>query len=160
MYLTTRGKPQKVPLKLCKQAVKWYGKKLLTDRIYHSISVRIEFNNEELGKDYYAFCDWNDTNYRSKEFTITIDPNLSKRLMLMVLAHEMVHVKQYASGEMKDYLKFSRTKYRGTIYEESELDYWDYPWEIEAHGRERGLYLRFMKFLREKKHDDNKVCRR
>ena len=158
MYLTTRGKPKTVPIKLCKQAIKWYGKKLLSDRIYNGISVLIEFNNEELGKDYYAFCDWNDTNYRSKEFTITIDPNLSKRTMLLVLAHEMVHVKQYATGEMKDYLKFARTKYRGKVYDDSELDYWDYPWEIEAHGRERGLYLRFMKFLREKKHDSNKIC--
>ena len=161
MYVTTRGKPKKVPVKLCKMAVKWFGKKLLSDRLYHNISVRIEFSNAELGKIYYAFCEWNDTNHRSRDFTITIDPNLGKTTMLTVLAHEMVHVKQYAAGELKDYLKTSRIKYLGNIYEmnnESEA-YWDYPWEIEAAGRERGLYLRFMKFLREKKHDSNKICR-
>ena len=25
----------------------------------------------------------------------------------------------------------------------TEIDYWDYPWEIEAFGRQLGLFIRF-----------------
>ena len=64
--------------------------------------------------------------------------------MLTVLAHEMVHVKQYAKGEMKDYIRMKSVKFQGKIYNDEEMDYWDHPWEIEAHGREKGLYYRFI----------------
>jgi len=62
----------------------------------------------------------------------------------------MVHVKQYAKGELKDYVRMNKTKWRDEIIESDELDYWDQPWEIEAHGRERGLYFRFLNFQRVK----------
>ena len=37
----------------------------------------------------------------------------------------------------------SMCKYLGKIYDVDKVNYWDLPWEIEAHGRERGLYVRF-----------------
>jgi len=38
----------------------------------------------------------------------------------------------------------------GKIYDESKLDYWEQPWEIEAHGREKGLYYKFTDYMRSK----------
>jgi hypothetical protein len=74
---------------------------------------------------------------------------MTRKQTLLAIAHEMVHVKQYAKGELKDYLKEEKSKYKNDhIYFES-LNYWDYPWEIEAHGRELGLYYRFIMKLRE-----------
>lgn len=148
MYIRTTGKPKKVPISLCKLAVKWYGKKLLGDRLYNNIELLIEFDNSDLGEDLYGCCDWNDTNHRARNFTITVNPNLGKRNMLLVLAHEMVHVKQYAKGEMKDYLRVNRVKWKGQIYNDEQIDYWDHPWEIEAHGREKGLYYRFLESIK------------
>jgi hypothetical protein len=65
--------------------------------------------------------------------------------MLIALAHEMVHVKQYATGESRQYERMPYvTKFRGVMVNTNTMDYWDLPWEIEAFGRELGLYVRFM----------------
>jgi hypothetical protein len=150
MYLRTKGKPKKTPLVLCKEAVKWYGKHLLNDKLYHNIEIHLKFENNLLKENYLGYCDWNDSPYRAKEYTIAIDSNLGKRNTLMVLAHEMVHVKQYATGEMRDYLKVNRVKWMGSIINDGEMNYWDQPWEIEAYGREKGLYYRFIDSKRKK----------
>jgi hypothetical protein len=85
-----------------------------------------------------------DTCNRPREFTIRIDSTQSLQDMLCTVAHEMVHVKQYARGELKD---FSRTirlcKWKGTTLEWEKVNYYDLPWEIEAHGREKGLFIRW-----------------
>ena len=148
MLLKTVGKPKKVPLKLCKDAVKCYGKTLLGERLYHKVEVTIEFKSEDLGKDVYGYCDWNDENFKSRDFTITVDPTLGKRNMLLVLAHEMVHVKQYAKGEMRDYVRMNKVRFKGKVYNDKKMSYWDFPWEIEAHGREKGLYYRFLDMMK------------
>ena len=60
------------------------------------------------------------------EYEIDIKRSLRLRDMLTTLAHEMVHVKQYELRQYKN---------------EDEFDYWDKPSEIEAHGRETGLFV-------------------
>jgi len=60
------------------------------------------------------------------EYEIDIKRSLRLRDMLTTLAHELVHVKQYELGQYKN---------------EEEFDYWDKPSEIEAHGRETGLFI-------------------
>lgn len=77
----------------------------------------------------------NDSNYgyachlEDNEYEIDIKRSLPMREMLITLAHELVHVKQYEYNEMPN-----------SIY---EGDYWDRPHEIEAHGRELGLFIRW-----------------
>jgi hypothetical protein len=144
MYLKTIGKPFKVQLKICKEAIKFYGKQLLGENLYHKVEITLEFDKSLSGKNEYAYCEWEDNNYRAKEFTITVDPSLGKRNMLLALAHEMVHVKQYAKGELKDYARSNKTKWKTEVIDPDKVDYWDFPWEIEAHGREKGLYVRYM----------------
>lgn len=74
----------------------------------------------------------------NREFEIEIDKSLPLRTLLTTVAHEMVHVKQYARGELKgDYVWHNKT------YNPKRVDYWDEPWEIEAHGREAGLFIRW-----------------
>jgi hypothetical protein len=146
MYIITKSRPTKLPISLCKQAVKFYGRYLLGENMYHKITVNLVFEKFKKGCNDYAYCLWEDNNVRGKEFTITIDKTLSKKAMLFALAHEMVHVKQYAKGELSDYLKVNKCKWFGTRYDLDKVDYWEYPWEIEAHGRERGLYVKFMSY--------------
>jgi hypothetical protein len=143
MYLTTVGKPKRVPLKLCKDAIKFYGRILLGENLYHKVSVEIEFDKALSKQNEYAFCDYFEDGNKIRDFTITVDNNLGKRNMLLALAHEMVHVKQYAKGELKD-IRLNKIKFRNEIIESNEMDYWDMPWEIEAHGREKGLYFKFL----------------
>lgn len=144
MYLKTKGKPTKVPIKLCKEASKWYGRYLLGDKLYHNIELILDFSETDMSPSLYGYCEWNDTNDKARSFTITINPVLGKRNMLLALAHEMVHVKQYARGEMKNYIRMNKVKWMGKIYDGEEIDYWEHPWEIDAHGREKGLYYKFL----------------
>ena len=78
-----------------------------------------------------------------RDFSIEVDHTQGLRTMLETIAHEMVHVKQYARSEMTDWIiedKFY--KWKGDFVPES-TDYWDLPWEIEANGREVGLFVRW-----------------
>jgi hypothetical protein len=144
----TSGKPSKIPMRLCKQAARYYGKLLLSENLYHKLNVTISFQKFNPKINEYAYCEWEFDNHRAKDYTITINKNLSKRAMLLALAHEMIHVKQYAKGELKDYLRVNKSKWKGQIIDPNEVDYWDQPWEIEAHGGERDLYYKFINTLR------------
>lgn len=65
--------------------------------------------------------------------------------VFMDLAHELVHVKQYLTGQMRDYSDGS-VKFMGKKYSSPEMSdelYFDFPGEIEAYGREIGLYELF-----------------
>jgi hypothetical protein len=91
-------------------------------------------------------CIWNDDSCnRPREFIIRVDSTQDRDDMMETVAHEMVHVKQYARGELKD---FSATdavcKWQGKDINLSKLNYYDHPWEIEAHGREKGLYIQWV----------------
>lgn len=149
MYLKTVGKPSKTSLALCKEAVRFYGKRLISENLYHKLSVEICFEKFDSKNIDYAYCEWEDDNHLARDFTITINRNLSKRQTLIALAHEMVHVKQYAKGELKDYIKVNKSKWMGEIIDPEEVDYWEQPWEIEAHGREFGLYKKFIESLKD-----------
>jgi hypothetical protein len=74
-----------------------------------------------------------------REFDIEIDRTQPMRKMLETLAHEMVHVKQFARRELHP----ANDEWYGKTYNPKKVDYWDLPWEIEAHGRETGLFIRW-----------------
>jgi hypothetical protein len=75
-----------------------------------------------------------------KEFEIEIDKSLPLRRLLETVAHEMVHVKQYARRELHPDIDGC---WMGKVINPKKVSYWDLPWEIEAHGRETGLFIRY-----------------
>lgn len=75
-------------------------------------------------------------------YEIEIDSTQRLRRMLETVAHEMVHVKQYARREMNDVTIDKHYKWKDSLVPEN-TNYWDLPWEIEAHGRECGLFVRW-----------------
>lgn len=74
-----------------------------------------------------------------REFEIEADRRLRLRKLLETIAHEMVHVKQYARRELHPV----NDTWCGKTYNPKKVSYWDLPWEIEAHGREVGLFIRW-----------------
>jgi hypothetical protein len=77
--------------------------------------------------------------------------------VLKYLAHELIHVKQYYLGEMKDIYDAAgnhiATNWKGQVYPAitahgadpmtAEWAYYDSPFEIEAYGRTDGIYNMF-----------------
>jgi len=78
----------------------------------------------------------NDSNYGyccqldKREFNIEVKRSLKLRPLLTTVAHEMVHIKQYVKGQLP-------------CSAEDAVDYWDKESEVEAHGRETGLFIRW-----------------
>jgi hypothetical protein len=130
--------------KLIKDIAHFCADNLLSTRLSNTLLLKIEISDLGIG-DIDGDCDyeeWDD--YRPKEFTIRVNKNLRIYKQLRTIAHEMVHVKQYATGEMRYMWRPARhTKFNGLLYPES-LNYWECPWEIEAFGREVGLYSRWV----------------
>ena len=73
-----------------------------------------------------------------REFELEIGTNQRLRRLLETVAHEMVHVKQFARGELNE-----KPAWLGKTYNINKTEYWDLPWEIEAHGREVGMFIRW-----------------
>lgn len=94
------------------------------------IEVKLKKINDAMG---YCLCMDNRT------FELEIGTNQRLRRIMETVAHEMVHVKQYARNELKpDY------QWQGKTVNPERVEYWDLPWEIEAHGREVGLFVRWV----------------
>lgn len=152
MFLEISGRPAKTPINIVDCAAKFFCEYLLGTKLSSHIHLTIEFERFEKGCNDYAYCDWIDDNHRSRMFIITIDRTLSRKETILALAHEMVHLKQYARGELKDIFRPAKmTKWMGKKYVTENMDYWETPWEIEAYGREKGLYMKFLDHI---KNDD------
>jgi hypothetical protein len=126
----------------------FFGSLLMSRRLSDLIHVTIKLDPRLVAEhEVQGLCEWEDTNDRPREFTLHIDAGMTMADTLSTVAHEMVHLKQMAKGEFMEYIRtvqplirFNSQKY--TFGDDQE--YWDYPWEIEAYGRQIGLYTRYM----------------
>ena len=100
-------------------------------------------------------CIWEDTNRYPREFTINLDSH-DNDWMVQTLAHEMVHVKQWARGEMMDCYDCddgspTKTKWKSKYVNIKTIEYEDWPWEKEALRIEKRLYDEWLQHLKQKK---------
>jgi len=122
---------------------------VMGERLAKNLDFEIRF--EDQGKMAEGHCHPLDGERRPRSFEIGINPRLQRYKMLQCLAHEMVHVKQYARGELSSEL--ITAKWQGKVYKitGSFEDYLNWPWEIEAYGRDRSLYLFYQVMLKSEK---------
>ena len=127
----------------------------VSKRIRKNLSLNIHMGHHDsegeakLGK--YA------NRYRPREFKIHLDHHRMERddynreledtewghRVLKVLAHELVHVKQYIGGELS--WRNSGLLWKGHNFDpDNVMDYYELPYEIEAYGREKGLLYGFL----------------
>ena len=144
MLLHINGSTKKVR-KIVEQAAWYYAEKLMGKRLMAGLEININLKKNLLAKEgNEGSTIWEDTGYRSRDFTIELDTTVKIRNLLITLAHEMVHVKQWAKDEMYEYMNtMGMVRFKGERIHLEETDYWDYPWEIEAYGRQLGLFIRF-----------------
>lgn len=95
---------------------------------------------------HYGMAIWEDRHVKGRKFSIEIDSTFSFVGILSTAAHEMVHVKQWATGEY--YALLNRPEhyvFHKETVDANSVDYWELPWEIEAYGRSVGLLVMWMK---------------
>ncbi len=140
------------------EAAEFFAHQLMNSRMADNIELDIEFDPK---LDCQGVCINEDDTKRSRFFTIQLrntreDTDYD---IIQTLAHEMVHVKQYAKNE---HVKRFATAKGGLKIESvwlgkpwrpkrDESGYYDAPWEIEAYGREVGLMARWNKYNENKK---------
>ena len=147
-------------------ASSWFFKKYRdNDEIKELIQESIHFYTEELGIEnkptinllfkwpHRIFFDTHGyiqktLGTENEKYHITIYLNHSKYSILETVAHEMIHLKQYNSGDlslsksMKSAYKYDHF-WRGVDH--TDTDYEDRPWEIEAFKKEDALSKKFLK---------------
>lgn len=121
-------------------------KLVVNKRIVKNICIDLEFNDEihrtnKVGKAWVA-----DTRRSPREFGIMMGHGVNLHRNLIILGHELTHVAQWVNGELK-HTTAGRVLYRGTVYG-SDISYYDQPWEVEAHGREKLLVEEYAKQFR------------
>lgn len=79
-----------------------------------------------------------------KGLCMILDPSLDFERLLITIAHEMVHVKQYARGQVQN---SSRGKTRYWMGKTIRKGYYDQPWELEAFSKERVLANKVFRML-------------
>jgi len=125
-----------------------FSAEMLMPKLSPSLFLKIELIPNLLKKEgIYGDCgpdDFSDDFNRPRDFVIRTDSRIDKRKLLLTICHEMVHVKQYARGELYYSSRKSMNRWQGA-WIKKDLDYWDSPWEIEAMGRESGLFVRWAK---------------
>lgn len=138
MKTSVRGHNDRLTKAEIRDYMEFLADMLMSPRLVKSLTIHIKCLPLKKVK---GFCMSLDDQYgkRPKEFLIELDTKQSKASQLKTLAHEMVHVKQYAKGELADLDRQNKVKFNKKKYN-AESFYWLQPWEIEAYGYEYGLY--------------------
>ncbi len=144
MKIFVRGKNECLSKKEVKAAAAWYASKLMTARLLRNIELTVRFVEDcktEIGNTIYL----DEDSSRPREFEIHINPHFKKNEQLSALAHEMVHLKQFARRELV-HSRYGELKWPACKRQPKE--YYEQPWEIEAYGREIGLFRRYQEHLK------------
>ena len=149
MDIKIYGKTDTLSKAETKFALAFFANYIMGPRLAQAIDIEIHFKDQGYNTD--GHCYPIDGEDRPREFRFGINPKMKRRKMLECMAHEMVHTKQYARGELSNELVTA--KYLGKTYKltNSFEDYLNAPWEIEAYGRDRALYMFYQIVLKQEK---------
>jgi hypothetical protein len=111
-------------------------------RSLSSLKINIKLINMPTGN--YGLCSANDEDDKPwqpmRNFTIEVNKNMGISMIVRTVLHELVHVKQFARGELDSKYKGMRWK---TAHVTDDVDYMDLPWEKEAYKMEEKLAAKF-----------------
>ena len=133
LYLDQAGKGRR---RLSKDVVMWFMGKY---HPRHNIEVSL-LHRGLLREGVYGWCSVQDCDHRPRSFLIEIHNRLDDKTFIKVLLHELWHVKQFVTGDMRD--KKGKKHWKGVDI--SNVDYDDDPSEIEATKLEIPLYYEYM----------------
>ena len=121
-------------------AALYYGALLLGTRMLNNIYLDIKLTKDLKKKEQaYGYCHITDDNLnKPREFMIELDTSMihSFDQILIWLAHEMVHLKQFVRKELYDY-ETGKVQWKKRMY--GNVHYEDQPWEKEAYRLEEKL---------------------
>ena len=125
-----------------------------SERLRNNVSINVHLKHHE--EDGEAMLEEYANRYRPREFKVIVDHHRAEiddygrtrtdtewgHTILRILAHELVHVKQYLMGELT-FKKGQMCWKKQKVDFKSGEDYYFSPHEVEAYGREKGLLVSF-----------------
>jgi len=152
MFVDQRGSNETITRAEVEYALDWYLKRLLGPWLAARCYVRLihrEFdakNDKATAKAYFI------NNKDPRRFLIELSTKLKKAPVLRALAHEAVHVKQFAQGQLWD-AKGSEglVCWKKRTVREKDYNYRQRPWEKEAYRVERLLYAAYKRHKEKEK---------
>ena len=147
MHIRCIGTPDRSTVEKVKAACRWYVDHLVHPKLADHIEITINFNKIKGDDDNLGLCEAYGTNYRYRRFNVHLYRRMSQKRLLTILAHEIVHVKQYAHDELRDISsKPDYLKWYGKAHRQVDSPWKSYaklPWEKEALRLESRLYMKF-----------------
>ena len=135
MQVSVRNARDRTLTTLLKLAANSFGKALLSPQMLKNINLKIIIRDQ---LDAGGYCDYDQDDLACpRDFTIEICRTRKKINMFKVLAHEMVHVKQIASGKLKTTNR--KIVWNGKSYK-SSTPYLSRPWEVEAFQKQEIIH--------------------
>lgn len=131
-------------------AARFFADKLMDPRMVRNLTIDLEIRAD---LDIDGECVDEDGIRNPRWFTIALKRQDDLEEMIKTLGHEMVHVKQHAKNELQSGVMIPTkgglrmtSRWMGKIWKPKtrEDHYYDSPWEIEAYGREVGLYQKWL----------------
>jgi hypothetical protein len=144
--IIAHGNTSQGRIDLLKNSARFYAKKLNLLNLDYNVLIYSEPNLRKNDGNNGTACKTD-----QKEITIMVDSKLKLPHMLITLAHEMVHAKQYIRGQYRaEWASNGKVKklWLGKTY---SVAYLKRPWELEAFRREGELALALIEAVVQKK---------
>ena len=124
-------------------------------RLRDNVSINVHLKHHEYGGEAMLSEDAN--RYRPRDFKVIVDHHRAEiddynrirtntewgHMILKTLAHELVHVKQYLVGDLT--WRDKGMLWGGELFTPKYLtEQLDTPYEVEAYGKEKGLFISFL----------------
>lgn len=152
MQLKVLGENPNITSSEVKYAAEWMSALIMSTQLRKNLKITVSFKREKGVLGTTEVRDYDDENFRlPRKFLLRIDPKERRNSILKILAHELVHVKQFARGEMIDTGHPNYIKWNKQPVNQDKINYWDLPWEIEAFGREYGMFRRYNEHVKNDK---------
>lgn len=148
MEIILRGKNEKISKKELRYMLNYFANILLGKRLSNNVYLKLVFR--PLSKNLWGLCaplDYDEKYHR--EFEMFVDPNISKFKQIITIAHEMVHIMQYAKNQLK-LLHGDDYRWMGKKVTIPDKHYKKMPWEMEANRSERYLSQFYSEHLKQK----------
>lgn len=140
------GENKKITNSEMLKAAYFYLEILIPPKEIKPLSIEISYEKPDAIRNGHGYVlNIDHPNDRSKKkFFIWLRPSRSRKKQFITLAHECVHIKQHVCGEYPYHNDFRNSEIVNAF-----CSYWDDPREIEAFGKEFGLYRRYEESLKQ-----------
>ena len=150
MRILTKGKTRKLCRKELRYAARYMASLIMSKQLLKHVSIHIKCTPTimENGNELKAYMSPLGKK-PLRRFEVVIATSKSKREQLLALAHELVHCKQFAKGEMTENVK-GIVKWKRETIDQKKVTYFWLPWELESFGYEKALYYSYKDHLEDK----------